>query len=835
MDTEKARALIAQGEGQRIEFKQSFAEENKAIESLCAFTHADGGIVFFGVKNSGDIVGVQLGNNTLENLANKTRKNTQPPLTPWIETLEVDGQVIVAVTVEKARPDQLIYAFNTPYTRVGKTNQVMNSEQQRVRLSPPKRLELPSCFQPAADAFAALIPRNFLFEFAGPDTDYLQLLSTDLRRLFFRMFNKHLRSGIINRMIISGSEGSGKTFNTLLLSLQLSREGYEVFYCHDIRVSSLTPDHLRTVTTREHKSAILIIDNSQNDVVKAENLAAAISQVGPYTARRLFLFLTHPLDTDTFLDTFGANTPVLVMRDKLIDFDNLVRLFFQKRGMPESAAAFLEGKSVVRLPSFLFKYRNMAFWNEVLRSLLEGPSQSLTEEQILMRAHSFFRRKEQHLLASREPLACLLPFFSRGIAVRREYACEIIGERAEEVLRQLEERGFIQVVEQDWETNQYEDTSALVVASRLHPTKAKLLIHVFSKYYGYSMDPTQAIADYAERFLHNLYYHLASSYYDPDDLRLLFSNPKICATTRRYFLERHLGKKLDRVIQRLALLAEETRDTLFDKPVMEAFAGQFNGERAYLVSKTNLFRAVYRVSPKKAYDLFCLLSPEGVTRSFLPDDYRRSGARSLAKLMEVFKNVYYYAPTPDAKEQVQLYVKRVIDECREEFVRRIETRDPFFTQIHWMLKRLHGLKLAPYFLEAIAPERLIELIRTKDTNIVELSKSVLLDARYASWTEPGGSQRRYYDIMRDKLTYEDLKRVFDNKRSDLYDLVINASHDFVAKALVRYADEPNFTRKAAAESLLLRDRSVRLIRSNFHLTEEEREKVATAIVQTGHG
>lgn len=45
-----------------------------------------------------------------------------------------------------------------------------------------------------------------------------------------------------------------------------------------------------------------------------------------------------------------------------------------------------------------------------------------------------------------------------------------------------------------------------------------------------------------------------------------------------------------------------------------------------------------------------------------------------------------------------------------------------------------------------------------------------------------------------------MKRIFDNQRSDLFDLAMNATSDFVAKALVIYADDPNFKQKVTAES-----------------------------------
>ncbi|MCD6541375.1 hypothetical protein J7K76_06060, partial [Candidatus Bipolaricaulota bacterium] len=90
----------------------------------------------------------------------------------------------------------------------------------------------------------------------------------------------------------------------------------------------------------------------------------------------------------------------------------------------------------------------------------------------------------------------------------------------------------------------------------------------------------------------------------------------------------------------------------------------------------------------------------------------------------------------------------------------------------------------------------------------------------------------YYDIIRNNLTYDDLKRIFNNPRSDLYDLAINATHDFVAKALVRYADDTNFRQKVvemAKRNSYLLQKSLGLINTNYFLTDKERAKLVTII------
>jgi hypothetical protein len=286
---------------------------------------------------------------------------------------------------------------------------------------------------------------------------------------------------------------------------------------------------------------------------------------------------------------------------------------------------------------------------------------------------------------------------------------------------------------------------------------------------------------------------------------------------------------LDFLIRHIGTLDQETRDHLLDDEVLTAFAKKINAGATYLVSTMNLLRTLYRLDTQKAFVVFTNLTPDAIVDRFFKDPPTAS-ATWLAKMMEIFKNIYWTAPK-DARESVRPFVRKIIEGCRAEFITRIMKYDPFITQLHWMLKRLHGLGLDPYFMEAIAPEELIELIRRKDTNVVELSRYILSTARSVSWATPGGEQRNYYEILKENLTYDDLKRVFDNRRSDLFKLAINATHDFVAKALVTYASDPNFSQKVVADRLVRLQPSMNLISANPNLTESERKHVLGAMFQ----
>jgi ATP-dependent DNA helicase RecG len=66
--------LIATGESETVEFKESFVDE--ALETIGAFANARGGILFIGVKDSGDVLGVQVGKKSLEDIANRIQEAT---------------------------------------------------------------------------------------------------------------------------------------------------------------------------------------------------------------------------------------------------------------------------------------------------------------------------------------------------------------------------------------------------------------------------------------------------------------------------------------------------------------------------------------------------------------------------------------------------------------------------------------------------------------------------------------------------------------------------------------------------------------------------------------
>lgn len=115
-------------ESENIECKQSLGELRAIIETVAAFASAQGGTIRIGEAPDGNRVGVQVGHNTLENLANDLKRNTDPAQFPSITAEGSEQSAVIVVRVDES-PVKPVWAYNTPFKRVGRTNQRLSREE----------------------------------------------------------------------------------------------------------------------------------------------------------------------------------------------------------------------------------------------------------------------------------------------------------------------------------------------------------------------------------------------------------------------------------------------------------------------------------------------------------------------------------------------------------------------------------------------------------------------------------------------------------------------------------------------------------------------------------
>ena len=70
--------LISGEESEHLEFKESLRLKEEICQAVSAFSNANGGSILVGVLNDGKVIGVDIGRNTLEELANYVKRNTDP-------------------------------------------------------------------------------------------------------------------------------------------------------------------------------------------------------------------------------------------------------------------------------------------------------------------------------------------------------------------------------------------------------------------------------------------------------------------------------------------------------------------------------------------------------------------------------------------------------------------------------------------------------------------------------------------------------------------------------------------------------------------------------------
>ena len=123
MMSEKIKKLIALGENETVEFKESFSEG--VIISLASFANTNGGKILIGIKDNGEIKGIT--NNAPETDAFLNKMTDKLGINPSVEILETEGKKILEINIAKSSLP--VSCGGKYYKRVGSTNREMKSDE----------------------------------------------------------------------------------------------------------------------------------------------------------------------------------------------------------------------------------------------------------------------------------------------------------------------------------------------------------------------------------------------------------------------------------------------------------------------------------------------------------------------------------------------------------------------------------------------------------------------------------------------------------------------------------------------------------------------------------
>ncbi|MDZ7892205.1 MAG: putative DNA binding domain-containing protein [Rhodoferax sp.] len=118
--------LLLFGESQTLEFKSSF--DKATVETLVAFANAQGGTVLIGVTDSGNVQGITLDKERLNECLVHIKAATSPSIIPDLKPHQIGGKAVVTVDVAEF-PVKPVSTKGRYYKRVANTNQALNASQ----------------------------------------------------------------------------------------------------------------------------------------------------------------------------------------------------------------------------------------------------------------------------------------------------------------------------------------------------------------------------------------------------------------------------------------------------------------------------------------------------------------------------------------------------------------------------------------------------------------------------------------------------------------------------------------------------------------------------------
>ena len=128
MNINEILALIKGGETQEVEFKEGCPSGRKLSEAICALANTDGGYLFLGVSNKGNIKGLECDFDKFQiDIANAAQDiHSAPTISTSIK--EIEHKKIVFVEVAKANDKNAHTLNGAIYVRIGSTNRKLEGQ-----------------------------------------------------------------------------------------------------------------------------------------------------------------------------------------------------------------------------------------------------------------------------------------------------------------------------------------------------------------------------------------------------------------------------------------------------------------------------------------------------------------------------------------------------------------------------------------------------------------------------------------------------------------------------------------------------------------------------------
>lgn len=96
-------------ESEVFEFKKNLASIDEIIQTVVAFKNTHGGDVLVGINDNGEVIGLSIGENTIENLAKEITNSTSPKVYPRIQEEKIAEKNIIRISIEEGKKETLFF------------------------------------------------------------------------------------------------------------------------------------------------------------------------------------------------------------------------------------------------------------------------------------------------------------------------------------------------------------------------------------------------------------------------------------------------------------------------------------------------------------------------------------------------------------------------------------------------------------------------------------------------------------------------------------------------------------------------------------------------------
>ena len=128
MNIQQIKEIIDSGENQEVEFKESFHSQQKVCQVLCGLGNTNGGLIFFGVTDKGDIKGISENSDQLQRKIASANQCLSPTPVISIESHKIDKKEIIVAIIQRAI-DNVYYMFDGAiYVRIGSTTKKLEGQ-----------------------------------------------------------------------------------------------------------------------------------------------------------------------------------------------------------------------------------------------------------------------------------------------------------------------------------------------------------------------------------------------------------------------------------------------------------------------------------------------------------------------------------------------------------------------------------------------------------------------------------------------------------------------------------------------------------------------------------